>query len=241
MLPLLAGPARGGDRSRGWLDALGDNGPPPSTGRAQDLMLGRAVPLVYERWWRPFWGRLALGVSPADEHRLARLLLDLGPGDGVLDLACGPGNFTRVFAQAVGDDGLAVGVDASATMLDRAVAADPDGRAAYVRADARHLPFVDRSFDAVCCFLALHLMADPLRVLDEVVRVLTPGGRVGILATCGLRSAPGRLVTGAAGAGAGIRVFGRDELVEALEDRGVGRVHQRVQGLLQVVGGTVGI
>ena len=57
----------------------------------------------------------------ADEKRIARLLMGLGPGDGVLDVACGPGNFTRDFARAVGDEGLAVGVDASRPMLERAV------------------------------------------------------------------------------------------------------------------------
>ena len=35
------------------------------------------------------------GPTMADEHRIARLLLALSPGDGVLDVACGPGNFSR--------------------------------------------------------------------------------------------------------------------------------------------------
>ena len=97
-----------------------------------------------------------------DEHRIARLLLGLTPGDGVLDVACGPGNFTREFAQIVGAGGLAVGIDASATMLARAVAdTTRPASVAYVRGDAEALPFRDASFDAVCCFAALHLFADP--------------------------------------------------------------------------------
>ena len=85
------------------------------------------VSRVYERWWRPALGRVAKGVGGpgmADEKRIARLLMGLGPGDGVLDVACGPGNFTRDFARAVGDDGLVVGVDASRPMLERARARD---------------------------------------------------------------------------------------------------------------------
>ena len=58
-------------------------------------MLSGPVPRVYERWWRPALGRVAkglLGPGMADERRIARLLLGLAPGDGVLDVACGTGN-----------------------------------------------------------------------------------------------------------------------------------------------------
>jgi hypothetical protein len=69
-------------------------------------MLSRLLPVVYERWWRPAWSRLLRGGTAAgmgDEHRIARLLLGLRPGDGALDVACGPGNFTRDFAGVVRD------------------------------------------------------------------------------------------------------------------------------------------
>ena len=67
----------------------------------------------------------------------------------MLDVACGTGNFTRRFARAVGDAGLAVGTDLSETMLTRAVA-DTDaaglaGHTAYIRCDAERLPFADHS------------------------------------------------------------------------------------------------
>src|SRR3712207_9388296 len=88
-----------------------------------------------------------------DEKRIARLLLALSPGDGVLDIACGTGNFTRDFARTVGPTGLVVGLDVSPTMLDRAVrdteSAELGDRTAYMRADAQHLPFRERSFDEI--------------------------------------------------------------------------------------------
>src|SRR5204862_388581 len=93
--------------------------------RPYRIISDRAIPGIYERWWRPTLGQLAkgaLGPGMAEEVRIARLLLGLGSGDVVLDLACGPGNFSREFARAVGPDGLVVGVDASRTMLARAVA-----------------------------------------------------------------------------------------------------------------------
>ena len=148
--PLLAPGARDARVRDGVLDLLGD-GAPQMTGRGQRLMFTRAVPAVYETWWRPILGRAIkgiLGPGMDDEHRIARLLLGLTPGDGVLDVACGPGNFTRDFARVVGVTGLAVGIDASPTMLARAVRDTPASEydnVAYVRADAVDLPFRARA------------------------------------------------------------------------------------------------
>jgi ubiquinone/menaquinone biosynthesis C-methylase UbiE len=202
-------------------------------------MLSRLLPVVYERWWRPAWSRLLRGVTAAgmgDEHRIARLLLGLCPGDGVLDVACGPGNFTRDFARVVGPTGLAVGIDASPTMLDRAARDTRATNIAYVRGDAVRLPFRDASFDAVCCFAALHLFADPFMALDHMTRVLTPGGRIALFTSCRTSSAPLRTVDGFVGARSGMRMFERDEITTALEDRGLVDVYQRVAGLTQFVG-----
>ena len=230
------------DLRNGYLDLLGgrDDELPDAAGPAQRLMRSRALPLVYERWWRPAWGRVlkgALAGGMRDEHRIARLLLGLTPGDGVLDVACGPGNFTREFAQIVGSGGLAVGIDASATMLARAVSDTPDGVVAYVRGDAEALPFRDASFDAVCCFAALNLFADPDTALDHMTRVLTPGGRIAILTSCRLQSAPGRTLNDLVGAHSGMRVFEPDEIVDGLKARGYAEVRQRIAGLTQFVGG----
>jgi SAM-dependent methyltransferase len=245
-LPLLAPEQRETpgfpDLRNGYVDLLGgrDDELGDAAGPAQRLMRSRALPLVYERWWRPAWGRVlkgALGGGMRDEHRIARLLLGLTPGDGVLDVACGPGNFTREFAQIVGPGGLAVGIDASATMLARAVDDTPAGLVAYVRGDAEALPFRDASFDAVCCFAALNLFADPDAALDHMTRVLTPGGRIAILTSCRLQSAPGRTLNDLVGARSGMRVFAPDEIVDGLKARGYADVSQRITGFTQFVGG----
>jgi SAM-dependent methyltransferase len=247
-LPILSPAARRDGRLApgGYLDLLGV-GTPESTGIAQDLMVGRIVPTIYERWWRPALGRVAKGVmgpGMAEEHRIARLLLGLSPGDGVLDVACGPGNFTRDFARSVGPDGLVVGMDVSETMLTRATRdtteAGLSDRAAYVRGDASELPFLDSSFDGVCCFAALHLFADPMRALDRMTAVLTPGGRIAIFTSVRGRSAPLRTFESVAGRRSGMRMFERDEVVAALEARGYGAIRQRITGLTQFVGGRLG-
>ena len=249
-LPLLQPEARAGaggsDTEHGYLDLLGDDGGAETTGPAGRLMVTRALPVVYEKWWRPAWGRVLRGAMAGgmrDEHRIARLLLGLTPGDGVLDVACGPGNFTREFAAIVGPDGLAIGIDASATMLARAVQDTGDDAAhtvGYVRGDAVELPFRDASFDAVCCFAALHLFADPDGALDHMTRVLTPGGRIAILTSCRLRSAAGRTVNDLAGARSGMRIFDQDEIVDGLRERGYAEISQRIAGLTQFVGGRLG-
>ena len=232
----------------GYLDLLREEPPAASTGLTQRLMLSSGVPVIYERYWRPALGRVAkgpLGPSMSEERRIVRLLLGLGPGDGVLDIACGPGNFTREFARLVGRNGLAVGFDSSPTMLARAVeetpaARGPRGNVAYVRGDATKLPFRSESFDAVCCFAALHLFDEPFRALDEMARVLTPGGRIALLTSCRTRTPAARAWDGFVGARLGMRMFERDEITDALVQRRFSTVRRRVAGLAQFVGGRKG-
>jgi SAM-dependent methyltransferase len=228
--------------SAGYLDLLGDAAPEP-TGPVQRLMLTSAIPLVYERWWRPTAARLAKGLfgpGMAEEQRVVRLLLGLCPGDGVLDVACGPGNYTRLFGSVVGETGLAIGVDASPSMLERAVR-DTDSRTyasvGYIRCNAVHLPFRDQSFDGVSCCAALHLFPDPFAALDEMARVLTPGGRIAVLTSCRTRSSPLRTLDAVLGEHSGIRMFEHDEVTAALGARGFHDIRQRVTGLVQIVGG----
>ena len=240
-LPLLTAKARREGRVRGGMfDLLGAD-TPPSTGTVQSLMLTSVVPQVYERWWRPALGRVfkgVLGPGMADERRIARLLMGLSPGDRVLDVACGTGNFTRAFARTVSDDGLVVGIDVSLTMLDRAVA-DSAGHdnVAYVRGDAAELPFADGRFDAVCCFAAFHLFADPMRALDRMTSVMAPGGRIALFTTARPRSAPVRTVQSALTARSGARMFEQREVADALRSRGFTDVRRRFTGLAQFVGG----
>jgi SAM-dependent methyltransferase len=225
-------------REAGYVDLLDEE--PESTGRGQDLMLSRTVPVVYERWWRPSLGRIVKGVTGPgmdEEVRIARLLLGLSSGHRVLDVACGPANFTRAFAATVGPEGIAVGVDVSPTMLAKG-AQESVGldNLALLRADATDLPFEDGSFDGVCCFAALHLFAEPFEAIGEMARVLAPGGRIALLTSIRRRLAvpPLKPVVERV---SGLRVFERDEVVSALRQRGFVDVHQRISGLVQFVGG----
>jgi SAM-dependent methyltransferase len=226
--------------SAGYLDLLGAD--LESTGAAQDLMTTRVVPAIYERYWRPALARAVKGLTGpgmAEEVRIARLLLGLGPGDVVLDVACGPGNFSREFARAVGDQGLVVGIDASRTMLARGIA-DLDeatsGNLALIRGDATELPFRDGCFDGVCCFAALHLFADPFAALDQMRRVLGQGGRIAVMTSVRRRLTLPPLKP-LLERTSGMRIFESDEIVHALQERGFENVRQRLAGMVQFVGG----
>jgi len=226
----------GADVANGYLDLLGQ-GDPTGPHLGQRLMLSRGLSRIYQRLWRPLGARLLLGLggpNADEEHRMALEALAIEPGDRVLDVACGPGNFTRDFGVAAGD-GLAVGIDASAPML--AVAARDNGgpNVAYIRGDAHELPFRDACFDAVCCFAALYFIEEAMRALAEIVRVLAPGGRVALLTSCERGPFPLGATNAISHGLTGVRVFGRDELTGALADSGLAQVECRVVGLAQFV------
>ena len=220
----------------GYLDLLG-NEDPTGAHPGQRLMLSSGLALIYERLWRPLGGSLLMGAAGPgmhDQRRIALRMLDLTPNDRVLDVACGPGNFTRDFACAAAK-GLVVGLDASKTMLAVAAGKAEPANLAYVRGDAQSLPFRDGSFDAICCFAALYLIEKPMRALDEIIRVLAPGGRVALLSSCNRGPAPASVTNPVVRTLTGVRIFAREELTRALRDRGLTSIEQQVVGLAQFV------
>src|SRR5271165_6364314 len=175
-----------------------------------------------------------IGPHPDTERRAALDALSLTAGDRVLDVACGPGNFTREFAREA-SRGIVVGLDASRTMLARAVAETSAPNVAYVRGDAEALPFADDSFDAVCCFAALYLIERPMQAIREIARVLAPGGRVALLASCNRGPLPVALTRPPVMLATGVRLFDSGELAGELDRRGLVDVRVRVSGLAQFV------
>lgn len=96
------------------------------------------------------------------------------PGQRVLDVACGTGVLALELAERVGSPALVTGVDAGSGMLE--VAAHLAPRICWRRGMAEVLPFADDSFDAVVSQFGLMFFGDPHRALEEIRRVLAPGG-----------------------------------------------------------------
>jgi demethylmenaquinone methyltransferase/2-methoxy-6-polyprenyl-1,4-benzoquinol methylase len=108
-------------------------------------------------------------------RRHTRQVLQLQPGQRVLDLAAGTGVST---AELRLSGAYAVACDFSLGML-RAGRAHKDRRGLpFVAGDALHLPFADDAFDAATISFGLRNVADVPRALREVARVVRPGGRL---------------------------------------------------------------
>jgi ubiquinone/menaquinone biosynthesis C-methylase UbiE len=111
-------------------------------------------------------------------------LAGVGPGQTVLDVACGTGIVARTAADRLAGAGRVVGVDLNEAMLTVARRVRPDLE--WRHGDAGALPFPDASFDRVLCQMALMFFPDRAEALREMRRVATPGAIVAA-------AVPGRL------------------------------------------------
>ena len=160
----------------GILDMIGD-GPGGVITPFQRLMQAPAIVSIYENSWRQLGYYLASSRSFAREMAT---VLEFGNGGAegpTLDLACGPGVFTRPLARR--SKGFVVGLDLSLPMLRQAarrIRAEGIRNIQLIRASAFALPFSDAVFPRVNCCGALHLFDRPEKALAEIARVIGPGG-----------------------------------------------------------------
>jgi ubiquinone/menaquinone biosynthesis C-methylase UbiE len=110
---------------------------------------------------------------------VARRATNKTPRGRAVDLGCGPGYLvTDLISQA--PDLHVTGIDLSDEMLAEAEAhAQRHGagqHASFRKGDVQQIPFPDNSLDLVVSTLSLHHWLDPVAVLDEISRVLRPGG-----------------------------------------------------------------
>ncbi|MET3289516.1 UNVERIFIED_CONTAM: demethylmenaquinone methyltransferase/2-methoxy-6-polyprenyl-1,4-benzoquinol methylase [Brevibacillus sp. OAP136] len=108
--------------------------------------------------------------------------LNVQPGQAAIDIACGTCDWTISLADAVGKTGNVVGLDFSQNMLDvGAYKIEQLGiheGIELVNADAMNLPYDDNTFDYATIGFALRNVPDVQRVLNEMTRVVKPGGKV---------------------------------------------------------------
>lgn len=132
-------------------------------------LLNHALSFNIDRlWWR----------------RTARAFADVlsRPGAQVLDLCCGTGDMAFALRRQAGKSSPKIlGADFSHAMLQRAGSKSTATALQWVEADALRLPFPDGHFDLVTSAFGFRNLANYDAGLEEIARVLRPGGECGIL------------------------------------------------------------
>jgi SAM-dependent methyltransferase len=231
-LDLMTDPPADPDVSRGYLDLLGaedDDTVPKNTGPIQAAWASPVGSMLYDN-------AQALSRRLISAWRLPIEWLRIPAGGVALDVGSGPGNVTASLAQAAGPDGVALGVDISEAMLERAVHNEAGPQIGFIKADAQRLPLRDDTVDAVVSTAMLQLVPNPTAALAEMARVLRPGGRLAIMVPTAGRLA--RFWQKLPNVGA--HVFGDDEIGDVLEDQGFASIRVKNLGTIQWVRGVNG-
>ncbi len=169
-----------------------------------------------------WFGKMVYGHLAAWGHRpltnWATSFMNIQPDDRVLDVGCGSGVAIKLIAQ-IAVEGFVAGVDYSEEMVQQALrrnaAAVQAGRVEIRHSNVAALPYDDESFDKVCAIETFYFWPDPVANLQEVRRVMKPGGLVA-LAMEGSKEAPNWQKLAAQTAQMGFPLYSGAEMVKML-------------------------
>ncbi|MCG3156396.1 MAG: Ubiquinone biosynthesis O-methyltransferase [bacterium] len=143
------------------------------------------APLTHERVFRDeefagSYARRHQKMAARFGHECAKRLSSRGFRTGrILDAGCGSGGTALVLAQRFPDSEI-VGIDLSEPLLRlanrNAQAAKVERRTKFEMGDVEKIPYANHSFDAVLNINMVHIVEDPVQMLNEIERVLMPGG-----------------------------------------------------------------
>ncbi|ATW34106.1 MULTISPECIES: bifunctional demethylmenaquinone methyltransferase/2-methoxy-6-polyprenyl-1,4-benzoquinol methylase UbiE [Candidatus Williamhamiltonella] len=107
------------------------------------------------------------------------------PGQKILDLAGGTGDFTAKFSRMAGEKGEVILADINSSMLmigrEKIRNQGRINNIHYVQANAESLPFCDNYFDCITFAFGLRNVTEKEKALSSILRVLKPGGRLLVL------------------------------------------------------------
>jgi len=149
-------------------------GSPLPTGGAKRELVREMFDRIAPRY--DAMNRLFTGGLDQRWRRATLAAVDVGPGDRLVDLACGTGDLAEQAAQL---GARVVGVDFAGEMLQHA--RRRGARADWVQADAAALPLADESASVVVCGFALRNFVSLPEVFAELARVLAPAGRIALV------------------------------------------------------------
>jgi SAM-dependent methyltransferase len=140
---------------------------------------------THSDWWQDGF---TLGADPEYEEQILPMARDLLAGhERVLDVGAGEGQIARLLADHGAE--LVVGIDPTDNQVTEAVSRG--GKPLYLRGGAAALPFADASFDAAVACLVFEHIDEVDDAIDEVARVLRPGGRFVFMLNHPLLQTPG--------------------------------------------------
>ncbi len=180
-----------------------------------------------KNYYEDLWSRLPADLLAPDWELRRGFLLDrMRPGERVLDLGSGAGDFTAEITRA---GAKAVGVEVAEAAIARARSRHPELEFRLAALD-EPLPLRDGEFDVVWSSEVIEHVADTATWLSEVRRVLRPGGRL-LLTTPShgrVRLALGGVERFSEPLGDHLHLYTRRSLQEVLDEFGFGDVSVRV-------------
>jgi ubiquinone/menaquinone biosynthesis C-methylase UbiE len=127
------------------------------------------------------WYAGTTGKASAEFRTLAERIAEMAPGPNVLEVAPGPGYLAIELAKLGRHRVTALDISKTFVEIARKNAADAGVQVDFRLGNAAAMPLADNAFDFLVCRAAFKNFAEPLRALEEMRRVLKPGGQALII------------------------------------------------------------
>ena len=148
--------------------------------RAKDSVSKLAFRVSYLRRSREIYRRYL--ESKPWLNQLYTSFFDIKPGQKIVDVGCGPGDFTRQLARISNQKATILEIDSNEKSIQAAIIdtkkAGLSRTVSYKLGDAYKIPLEDSYADLTCCRTLLMHLTDPLRAVKEMARITKPGGAV---------------------------------------------------------------